>query len=41
MGESLLKRIIDTMRGSRFLGTKMGEFVFGVLTELFASCFLQ
>lgn len=34
MGESLLKRIIDAMRGSRFVNTKLGGFLFGVLSEL-------
>jgi len=34
MGESLLKRIIDSLKGSKFINTKTGEFLYGVLTEL-------
>lgn len=34
MGESLLKRTIEAMRGTKFVQTKMGDFFFGVLTEL-------
>lgn len=34
MNESILKRTIDSMRGTKFVQTKMGEFCFGVLTEL-------
>ena len=34
MGESLLKRTIEALRGSKFVETKVGDFFFGVLTEL-------
>ncbi len=34
MGESLLKRIIESLKGSRFVKTKVGDFVYGVLSEL-------
>lgn len=34
MGESLLKRAIEAMRGTKFVQTKFGDFCFGVLTEL-------
>jgi len=34
MGESLLKRIIESLKGTRIVQTKMGDFLFGVLTEL-------
>jgi len=34
MGESLLKRIIESLKGSRFIQTRTGEFIYGVLTEL-------
>lgn len=34
MGESLLKRIIDSLKGTKFVQTKMGGFLYGVLTEL-------
>ncbi len=34
MGESLLKRIIETMKHSRFSKTKTGAFILGVLVEL-------
>ena len=34
MNESLLKRIIDSIKGSKFVETKFGSFVFGVLTEM-------
>lgn len=34
MGESLLKRLIDALQGSRFTQTRVGEFSLGVLMEL-------
>jgi preprotein translocase SecE subunit len=34
MGESLLKRIIESLKGSKFIETKFGGFFYGVLTEL-------
>ncbi len=34
MGESILKRIIEGLKGSKFVQTRFGEFVYGVLTEL-------
>ena len=34
MGESLLKRIIESIKGTKFSQTKFGGFVYGVLTEL-------
>ncbi len=34
MGESLIKRIIESMKGTRFVQTKMGDFIYGVLAEL-------
>ena len=30
----MLKRIIESLKGSRFVETKVGNFVYGVLTEL-------
>lgn len=34
MGENVLKRIIDTLKASKFSNTKFGDFTVGVLTEL-------
>lgn len=34
MGESLLKRIIEAVKGTRFAQSRFGGFVYGVLTEL-------
>ncbi|MGI6454620.1 MAG: preprotein translocase subunit SecE [bacterium] len=34
MGESLLKRMIETLKGTKFVRTRFGEFIYGVLTEL-------
>ncbi len=34
MGESLLKRIIESIKGSKFAQTRFGGFMYGVLTEL-------
>lgn len=34
MGESLLKRVIESLKGTRFVQTKAGGFIYGVLTEL-------
>ncbi len=34
MGEGLLKRIIDSVKGTKFVESKFGGFLFGVLTEL-------
>ncbi|MDP8243047.1 MAG: preprotein translocase subunit SecE [Candidatus Hinthialibacter antarcticus] len=34
MGENILKRIIDSLKGSKFASTKFGDFCVGVLTEL-------
>ncbi|MDX9753813.1 MAG: preprotein translocase subunit SecE [bacterium] len=34
MGENILKRIIDSLKGTKFIETKVGGFIFGVLTEL-------
>ncbi len=34
MGESLLKRIIEALKGTKFVQTKTGGFIYGVLTEL-------
>lgn len=34
MGENILKRIIDSLKGSKFATTKFGDFCVGVLTEL-------
>ena len=34
MGESLIKRIIDSLKGTWFVRTKWGDFLYGVLTEL-------
>lgn len=34
MGESLLKRIIDSVKGTKFVQGKFGGFIYGVLTEL-------
>ncbi len=34
MGESLLKRIIESLKGTKFVETKTGGFLYGVLTEL-------
>ncbi len=34
MGENLLKRIIDSIKGTKFATTKFGDFCVGVLTEL-------
>ena len=34
MHENLIKRIIESLRGTKFVQTRMGEFIFGVLTEL-------
>lgn len=34
MNENILKRTIDSMRGTKFVQSKIGEFLFGVLTEL-------
>ncbi|MBD3267459.1 preprotein translocase subunit SecE [bacterium] len=34
MGESLLKRIIEGLKGTKFVETKAGSFIYGVLTEL-------
>ena len=34
MGESLLKRIIESIKGTKFIETKFGEFILGVLTEM-------
>lgn len=34
MGESLLKRILDFLQGTKFARTRFGEFIIGVLTEL-------
>mgnify|MGYP006311656515 CR=1 FL=1 len=34
MGESLLKRIIEGLKGTKFVETKAGGFIYGVLAEL-------
>lgn len=34
MGESLLKRIIESIKGTKFVQSRFGGFVYGVLTEL-------
>ncbi len=34
MGEGLLKRIIEAVKGTKFVESRFGGFVFGVLTEL-------
>lgn len=34
MGENILKRIIDSLKGSKFASSKFGDFCVGVLIEL-------
>lgn len=34
MNENLLKRIIESIKGTWFARTKFGEFIYGVLVEL-------